>query len=161
KCKQTNTGGCEGSRVLPMSKERDITLRNLISVLRHFAVLTFLLCCANLQADTKSWSQLGGNAQHTGMVSAAGQTPNVIRADILYDTHAGAEMAAYGELLIHYQSALADRHQVIMEFKSGRFTGPTNWGTQTWGEKCFEWIHGKLTKKWIFQSDWKPVPYGA
>jgi hypothetical protein len=47
-----------------------------------------------------------------------------------------------------------------MEFKTGPFTDPDHWATQTWHEKRFHWEAGVLVEKWDFASDWKPEPNG-
>src|SRR5260370_30046474 len=31
--------------------------------------------------------------------------------------------------------------------------------TQIWNEQRLHWENGALVQKWVFQSDWKPVPY--
>ncbi len=38
-------------------------------------------------------------------------------------------------------------------------TGVVDWNTQTWSEAKYSWINGQLKEQWIYESDWKPVPF--
>src|SRR5262249_5981685 len=72
-----------------------------------------------------------------------------------------AEQAASGgDLLAHYQAPLVHEQDVFMESKSGPFTDPDHWDSQTWHERRFHWEGGALVHKWDFATDWKPEPNG-
>jgi hypothetical protein len=47
-----------------------------------------------------------------------------------------------------------------MEFKTGPFSDPDHWNSQTWHEKRFHWQNGVLIQKWDYPTDWKPEPNG-
>src|SRR5260370_24778272 len=78
-----------------------------------------------------------------------------------YDPNVPAEQAASGgDLLAHYQAPLVHQNDVFMEFKTGPFTDPDHWNSQTWHEKRLHWEADTLVEKWDFASDWKPEPNG-
>ena len=114
-----------------------------------------------------SWPQWGHDAAHSGSVNVAGQSPNRILADIVYDPFVEQEKASafniFGaeDLLVHYQTPLVDGDDVFMEFKSGTYTDMTTWETQTWNQKRLRRMNGQLVEVWNFQSDWKPEPFGG
>src|SRR5215475_14722856 len=88
-----------------------------------------------------------------------GQSFDAVLGDIVYDPHAAASAADQdGDLLVHYQTPLTDGEDVFMEFKTGVFTTLQHWETQIWNQKRLHWENGQLVEKWVFQSDWKPVP---
>ncbi len=108
-----------------------------------------------------NWPQWGQNPQHQGFVDVVGQNLNRALADVLYDPNVPAEQAASGgDLLAHYQAPLLHENDVFMEFKTGPFTNPDHWASQTWHEKRLHWEGGQLVQKWDFASDWKPEPNG-
>src|SRR5215471_20787976 len=114
-------------------------------------------------AGPTGWPQWGQNPQHQGFVSDAGQSLSRALADIVYDPNVPAEQAASGgDLLAHYQAPLLHGNDVFMEFKSGPFTDPDHWNTQTWHERRFHWegSPAQLVQKWDFATDWKPEPNG-
>ena len=122
------------------------------------AILTLMPAKATGQTN---WPQWGQNPQHQGFVSVAGQSLNQILADVLYDPNVPAEQAASGgDLLAHYQAPLIHQNDVFMEFKTGPFTDPDSWNSQTWHEKRLHWQDGSLVERWDFASDWKPEPNG-
>jgi outer membrane protein assembly factor BamB len=120
------------------------------------------------------WAQWGANPQHTGAVNVAGQMPNRIAADMVYDPFVAQEQADAdlpGALLVHYQTPLTAGDDVFMEFKTGKWVpcnppgsrmpfpcGPDAWNQQIWNEKRLHWSNGRLSEIWNFQSDWKPEP---
>ncbi len=121
----------------------------------------FAMTPAGAAAPPVNWPQWGQNPQHQGFVNVVGQNLNRILADITYDPNVPAEQAASGgDLLTHYQAPLLHELDVFMEFKTGPFTDPNHWDSQTWHEKRFHWENGSLVLKWDFASDWKPEPNG-
>jgi hypothetical protein len=105
------------------------------------------------------WSQIGANPRHTGTVTVSGQPLLHLMSDIVYDPFVPAEQAAAGgDLFVHYQVPLVDGDDVFMEFKSGAFTGPDHWETQSWSIHGLRWQNGALVDRWTAPSDWKPVP---
>src|SRR4030095_8047064 len=131
--------------------------------LTALCVLCVLGVVKNLAADPPAdWPQWGRDPQHSGQVGWTGQNLNRILADIVYDPLVADEQQANGgDLLVHYQVPIVDGDDVYMEFKSGQFTKPSTWETQTWNEKRLSWQNGQLVERWTFESDWKPVPYAS
>jgi hypothetical protein len=118
-----------------------------------FTVIPFLIV-APLFAQ--SWPQWAQNQQHTGFLNVAGQAPNRILADFLYDPLVPQEQALNGgELLVHYQTPLVDGNDVYMESKAGSYTKGA-YNTETWHQNKLTWVSGALTKIWTFDSDWVP-----
>src|SRR5215207_8505201 len=109
-------------------------------------------------ASSQDWPQWGRNPQHTGAVNVAGQSPDNILANLIYDPFVEQEKADGGSLPVHYQAALVDGNDVYMTAKTGQYTGPGSWETQIWNERKFSWVGGNLVQQWNFESDWKPVP---
>ena len=108
-----------------------------------------------------NWPQWGQNPQHQGFVDVAGQSLNNILADLTYDPNVPAEQAASGgDLLAHYQAPLLHQGDMFMEFKSGPFTDPDHWSSQTWSERRYHWENGSFVEKWEHQTGWKPEPNG-
>jgi hypothetical protein len=102
------------------------------------------------------WPQWAQNPQHTGFLNVAGQKPNRILADFIYDPLVPMEQALNdGDLLVHYQTPLVEGNDVYMESKAGAYT-KGSYNTQTWHQNKFSWINGQLTKVWTFDSDWVP-----
>lgn len=127
------------------------------------------------------WSQWGQNAEHTGQVSVQGQALKRILAEVEMDPFAELErleVGSYeehglGPLLVHYQAPLIDGGDIFVESKGGHFVscvphgsgepspcGLDAWDQQIWREEKWAWSGDKLTQRWIFESDWKPVPSG-
>lgn len=114
-----------------------------------------------ITASSQDWPQWGGNPQHTGSVTVAGQTPNQILESLMYDPFVEqnkADPLGEGSLQVHYQAALVDGNDVYMTAKTGQYTSIASWETQIWHEKKFSWIGGNLVEQWNVESDWKPVP---
>src|SRR5262245_34856143 len=106
--------------------------------LLYSLLLILLFAPLAFPQNAHDWLQWAGNAQHTGMISVAGQMPVASLADILYDPHVRPEMKSeFGELLVHYQTALVKGTFVFMATKSGHYSA--SWNTQVWGETAFEW----------------------
>jgi hypothetical protein len=120
----------------------------------------------------QTWPQWGQNPQHSGAVPVAGQSPNQIVADLVYDPFVPAEQAELGgDLVVHYQAALVDGDDVFMLVKTGQYVpcnppgsglpfpcGVDAWNSQAWNEVRLHWEDGSLVEKWRFPSDWKPEP---
>ncbi len=122
------------------------------------AILTLMPDKAAAQINWPQWAQ---NPQHQGFVDVPGQSLDRILADVLYDPNVPAEQAASGgDLLAHYQAPLVHQNDVFMEFKTGPFTDPDTWSSQTWHEKRLHWETDSLVERWDFASDWKPEPNG-
>jgi hypothetical protein len=136
-------------------------------------------------SNTPLWAQWGGNPQHTGMVSVAGQSLLNKDADIVYDPFIAQEKAEnvpiFGEavLTVHEQAPITDGNDVYMVAKTGTYTscnpagawspnvqfpvaqcGPNTWNTMVWNEVRYTWESGVLTQIWTYASDWKPEPNG-
>jgi hypothetical protein len=109
-------------------------------------------------AFSQDWPQWGRNPQHTGAVNVAGQSPDNILANLIYDPFVDQEKADEGSLAVHYQAVLVDGNDVYMTAKTGQYTGTGSWETQIWNEKKYPWVGGNLVEQWNFESDWKPVP---
>ncbi len=149
------------------------------------ATITVTFVVAETPANAPFWSQWGSIAQHTGMVSVAGQSLRQQLADIVYDPFVKQEQAENsgsggdGDLTVHYQAPLTDGNDVYMVVKTGTYTscnpagawtsgascGPNTWSTEQWNEARFSWINGHLNgnlmQVWSFASDWKPEPNGS
>ena len=122
-------------------------------------VLTSISVLASAAVGTAQfWPQWALNPQHTGAVNVVGQPTNTILTSVVYDPLVPAEMAATGELSVHYQVPLIDGSisMVFMEFKSGTYN-KNRYSTQTWGENGFTWQNGELALTWSFTSDWTAV----
>jgi hypothetical protein len=92
-------------------------------------------------------------------VDVAGQSPERILADVVYDPFVAQEQAAArGSLLVHYPAPLVDGDDVFLMSKGGAFSGLGSWSTQTWLQTRLHWEGGKLVAKWTFATDWKPPP---
>jgi hypothetical protein len=132
-------------------------------------------------SNTPFWAQWGSNPQHTGNVSAAGQSLANKHADIVYDPFVNQEKAenttVFGEavLTVHEQAPITDGNDVYMETKTGSYNscnpvgdwtngtacGPNTWNTMIWNETRFTWESNALVQIWSFASDWKPEPNGT
>lgn len=111
--------------------------------------------------SSHDWPQWGRNSQHTGAVNTAGQRPNKILANLIYDPFVEQEKAdplGGGTLSVHYQAALVDGNDVYMSAKTGEYTSVLSWETQIWNERKYSWSGNNLVQQWNFESDWKPVP---
>lgn len=129
-------------------------------------------------SNTPFWAQWGSNPQHSGDVSAAGQSLTNIHADIVYDPFVNQEKAEnaaiFGEavLTVHEQAPLTDGNDVYMVTKTGSYIscnpagdwvngtacGPNAWASMIWNETRYTWENNQLTQIWSFASDWKPEP---
>jgi hypothetical protein len=127
-------------------------------LLTPIVLLSLIIPQANAQ-----WTQIGANPRHTGSVTVSGQPLLHLMSDIVYDPFVADEQAsAGGNLYVHYQVPLVDGDDVFMEFKSGTFTTPEHWETQSWSIHGLRWQNGALVDRWTAPSDWKPVPaFGA
>ena len=130
--------------------------------------------CLGVPLHGQGWTQWGGDAQHSGFVPRAGQSPSSLLGQIVYDPvvqFAKLDVATdedpEGFILTHYPAPLLDGDDVFMVFKSGtwisclseaRPCGSDTWDQLTWGVKRFRWEEGSLVEKWTFASDWKPEP---
>src|SRR5262249_48391849 len=112
-------------------------------------------------AGPTNWPQWGQNPQHQGFVGVSGQALNRTLASLQFDPNVPAEQAASGgDLLAHYQAPLLHQNDVFMEVKTGPFTDPDHWDTQTWMEKRLTSQNGQLNTIWTYTSSWKPEPNG-
>jgi hypothetical protein len=129
-------------------------------------------------SNTPLWAQWGSNPQHSGAVSAAGQSLSNKHADIVYDPWVNQEKAEntvlFGEavLSVHEQAPITDGNDVYMVTKTGTYNscnpagdwvngtacGPNSWSTMVWNETRFTWENSQLVQIWSFASDWKPEP---
>src|SRR5215471_9713738 len=154
--------GEEGTRrqskeVEPMSS---LPLRLMVAVMIAAVSLAGSVASATAAGPT-NWPQWGQNPQHQGFVGVSGQSLNRALASLQYDPNVPDEQAASGgDLLAHYQAPLVHQNDVFMEFKTGPFTDPDSWNSQTWHEKRLHWQDGSLVERWDFASDWKPEPNG-
>ncbi|HYC59794.1 MAG TPA: hypothetical protein VEK79_09530 [Thermoanaerobaculia bacterium] len=120
--------------------------------------LLVVLVVTTLPLAAQSWTQWGGNPRHTGTIPVYGQSLRSQMADIVYDPFVPLEITG-GALRVHFQTPLSDGKELFMEVKGGTYT--TNWATQTWSIRKFEWDGGTLVTKWTAESDWDPVPGGG
>lgn len=123
--------------------------------------LTCLLGCMLMTAQSRSnpWLQWGHDADHSGSIQVAGQSPDRNLVDIEYDPLAAQEQsAAGGDLLVHYQVPLIDDDgSVYMEFKSGTFDpNTTAFSTLIWTEKKISLSRNRPEVVWSYQTDWIP-----
>ena len=110
-------------------------------------------------SGSPGWTQWGQNAQHSGRVDVAAQSPDRVLAEVVYDPFAPQEQAASkGSLLVHYPAPLVDGDDVFLMSKGGAFSGLASWSTQTWLQTRLHWEGGRLVEKWTFPTDWKPEP---
>jgi hypothetical protein len=113
-------------------------------------------------AFAQTWAQWGAGPRHTGALPVIAQPLREQLADIVYDPFVGQERAeAGGTLLVHYQTPLSIGGEVYMEVKGGTYTNYTEWASQTWSIRKFEWQGATLAARWTAVSDWDPVPPGA
>jgi hypothetical protein len=108
------------------------------------------------------WGQWGRTSAHDGFAPATAQPGATLLASIVYDPFTDKEQNApdgEGDLLVHYQTPLISDIDVFMAFKTGQFSTIEEWQTQTWGERKYSWVDGRLVQQWEFTSDWKPVPF--
>src|SRR5215216_5091047 len=129
-------------------------------ILLFFMVLA-IMTLGITSAFSEDWPQWGRDSRHTGAINVAGQTPNQILANLIYDPFVEQEKAdpnGEGSLAVHYQAALVDGNDVYMSAKTGQYTSLTTWETQIWNERKLSWVGGNLVQQWNFESDWKPVP---
>ena len=122
--------------------------------------LLFVVFCTFIFGLTKAfgqeWPQWAQNPQHAGFLNVAGQSPNRILADVVYDPNVPDEQAQTGgDLLAHYQTPLVDGNDVYMMSKAGSVT-LGSFASQTWHENKFTWQSGNLVNVWTFDSDWVP-----
>jgi outer membrane protein assembly factor BamB len=117
---------------------------------------------ASFAAAGAGWPQWGQSSEHQGTVATIGQPAAQIVAEMIFDPFTVSEQSdplASRELRVHYQVPLVAGEDVFMEIKTGSYYSIATWETQTWGEKGLRWQEGSLRTMWIWQSDWKPVPY--
>jgi outer membrane protein assembly factor BamB len=134
-------------------------LRSIVATIGGLALAGVSLTPALSAESPVDWPQWGQNQQHEGFVNVRGQKTSQIIAGLTYDPFASMEQAAnFGALAVHYQAPLVEGNDLWMEVKTGAYTGDNSWGTQIWNEAGYEWQNGRLLRKWIFASDWKPEP---
>jgi len=141
------------------------------------AEILLVLCATACGGDSggrpncDAWMQWGQSADHLGSSCVAGAvTAAKPLATVAYDTLINDEKAdADGEILVHYQAPLVVGDDLYMEWKAGVYTPCMTVDnvttcdlhrrdTQVWSEKGFRWESGQLVEKWMFASDWKPMP---
>jgi len=120
--------------------------------LAPIVLLSLIVSPSNAQ-----WAQIGANPRHTGSVNVSAQPLLHLLSDIVYEPFIAQEQTA-GSGAPHYQVPLADGDDVFMEFKSGTYTTPEHWETQSWSIHDLRWTGGTLVDRWTAPSDWKPVP---
>lgn len=110
-------------------------------------------------ASAQIWSQWGAGPRHTGFLPVTAQRLAAQHAAIVVDPFVAQERAeANGSLLVHYQTPLSDGRDVFMAIKGGTYTSFTDWQSQTWSVRKFEWVGTSLVARWTAGSDWDPVP---
>src|SRR4051812_23233738 len=73
-------------------------------------------------APAQSWTQWGQNSQHAGNVPVAGQLPDHILADVVYDPFVEQEKSeSGGDLTAHYQVPLISGDSVYQVIKTGAY----------------------------------------
>ena len=122
--------------------------------------LSALLVAASLYAQ--DWPQFGRTAQHEGATSTGGNHLDRIEAGLVVDPFAEAEKDASGdELIVHYPVPLVDGDDLYLLAKGGVFTTLSTRETQTWNVKNVRRTAGTYVTRWVFATDWKPVPSGS
>ncbi|HXO04541.1 MAG TPA: hypothetical protein VN884_02800 [Candidatus Sulfotelmatobacter sp.] len=139
--------------------------------------VTFIVGSQNA-SNSPFWTQWGSNPQHSGMVSATGQSLINTLANISYDPFVDQEKnenaPLFGEptLTVHEQAPLVDGNDTYMVMKTGAYNscnpvgqwtsgaacGPNSWSTMVWNEVRYTSVNGQLAQAWIFASDWVPEP---
>src|SRR5688572_13983012 len=115
-----------------------------------------------LESPAQSWPQWGRTARHDSSSPVIGHWLDRIEASVVIDQFAQEEKAiAGGNLLVHYQVPIVDGNDLFLVFKSGAFTGNQTRETQIWNVRHMRRQSGGLVDRWLFQTDWKPVPSGG
>jgi hypothetical protein len=120
-----------------------------------------------------AWTQWGGDATHQGRACAVGQRGLRLVDRITVDPFAAQKSAEdFGDLPVHYATPLvaADGGVYAMEV-GGTFVpcdppgsgqpapcGFDNTDHETWSEHAYQWRGGHLVPRYMFTSDWKPLP---
>jgi outer membrane protein assembly factor BamB len=120
-------------------------------------LLPLLLVSTPLHAD---WLQWGRTAQHEGQSPAAGQAMRRIIAQVTVDPFVPLSTAnLQGPLLVHYQAPLVSDNDLFLLWKGGQYTTREQRDTQTWNIRNMRLQGPDLVERWMFASDWKPVPH--
>src|SRR5947207_1999156 len=120
-------------------------------------VLLILLLATAAQAQ--DWPQWGRTPQHDGATTAAANRLDRIEARIVIDPLIDDEKAFDdGEVLIHYPVPLIDGDDLYLLEKGGAFTTHELARTQVWNVKNVRRTSAGYVTRWIFKSDWFPVP---
>ena len=121
------------------------------------ALLVIVLSASSVHAE---WLQWGRTAQHQGQSPAAGQKLERILAQTTVDPFTREATANFqGSLLAHYQAPLVDGNDLYLTLKGGEYTTREQRETQTWNIRNMRWQGTDLVERWVFASDWKPVPH--
>ncbi|HKB72596.1 MAG TPA: hypothetical protein VKH46_17325 [Thermoanaerobaculia bacterium] len=91
--------------------------------------------------------------------AAAPPAAPAILADVVLDPNAPAILADAGDLRAHYAVPIVEGGSVYTEVKGGAYTHSSEWETQAWGVRRWDWKDGALVESWTRWSDWTPVPY--
>src|SRR5260370_41998745 len=101
------------------------------------------------------WVEWGQNPQHSGHADVAGQNPDRVLAEVVYDPFVPQEQeASRGSLLVHYPAPLVDGDDVFLMSKGGAFSGLGSWSTQTWLQTRLHWRGGRLVDEGTFVTPW-------
>ncbi|HEX9985273.1 MAG TPA: hypothetical protein VGF69_18590 [Thermoanaerobaculia bacterium] len=130
--------------------------------MRPIATSFLLSLIAVTAVAQQGWYQWGRNGAHDSASPVVGQSLGRIEAEIVVDPHAAdAQFATGGNLLIHYQVPLVDGADIYSVLKGGTFTNPATRDTQTWNVQNLRRTPAGVAQRWLYQSDWKPLPFGS
>ena len=121
---------------------------------------TFFVFLLGTTLHAQDWPQWGRTAQHNGAADVAANHFERIETTIVIDPFAEDEKAAsgQGDLIVHYPVPLVDGDDLYLLEKGGAFTSLGTAQTQTWNVKNVRRTASGFVTRWMFASDWKPVP---
>lgn len=113
-------------------------------------------------SNAQSWPQWGADAQHRSATPVIARRIDRIEQEITIDPLASTmQSLAGGDLLAHYPVPLVDGNDVITIRKSGTLMSLGQRATEVWSVVDMRRSGGQLVTRWVYTSDWKPVPYGS
>jgi hypothetical protein len=128
---------------------------------RRMGRIVFFLFIAAATLHAQDWPQWGRTPQHDGVASVTAQRVDRIEASIVIDPFVEIEKAQDDdEPFVHYPVPLIDGDDLYLLEKSGAFTSHQTAQTQTWNVKNVRRTGAAYLTRWVFASDWMPVPHG-
>jgi outer membrane protein assembly factor BamB len=118
-----------------------------------------LLILLTTSVNAQDWPQWGRTPQHDGATAAAANRFDRIEAQVVVDPFTEEEKQEVGGVLfVHYPVPLVDGDDLYLLEKGGVFTSRKTTETQTWNVKNVRRSAAGFTTRWLFHSDWLPVP---